>query len=227
VPGTGFGYSGLGYVFLLRAVGRLTGLNLQQFMRERVFLPLGMDRSSYVWIPAYEALAAVGHDAGGKPRPKSKPEKGNPASSLHSTPREYAAFARLLLDFTRTGTPGDLSRDSLAALAEPVSPVTEGVSWGLGIGTEATAAGRVLWQWGDNGPFKAFVAVARDLGVGVVVMTNGQHGLKLCRRVIETCLPFHHPAADWLSGFYGSESKAAAGGGAERSVPASRLVSRH
>jgi CubicO group peptidase (beta-lactamase class C family) len=209
-PGTEFGYSGLGYVYLQRAVEQVTGQDFQQLMRRHLFGPLGMEHSSYLWMPEYVRLAATGHDAAGKPKPKSQPAKGNPASSLHSTPREYARFAGLLLEpasalrpsFPETACPQPVSRGSLAAMAEPVSPVREGVSWGLGVGTEETAAGKVLWQWGDNGSFKAFLAAAPAPGFGAVVMTNGQLGLKVCRSVIEACFPGRHPGLEWMLASY-------------------------
>jgi CubicO group peptidase (beta-lactamase class C family) len=68
-PGTGFSYSGEGFFYLQRVVEKITGLGLQQFMRERIFEPLGMRQSSYIWRPEYEKTLTAGHTNRGQVRP--------------------------------------------------------------------------------------------------------------------------------------------------------------
>ena len=48
-PGEKFSYSGAGMVFLQKAVEKITGKPLNDYMQEAVFGPLGMKHSSYVW----------------------------------------------------------------------------------------------------------------------------------------------------------------------------------
>lgn len=61
-PGTAYGYSGEGFVYLQRAVERVTGRSLEQLARQEVFEPLGMTRSGYRWRPAFGDDAAYGTD---------------------------------------------------------------------------------------------------------------------------------------------------------------------
>ena len=68
-PGTGFSYSGEGFFYLQRVVEKITGLGLQQFMSERIFEPLGMRQSSYIWRPEYEKTLTAGHTNRGQVRP--------------------------------------------------------------------------------------------------------------------------------------------------------------
>src|SRR5580658_7822827 len=60
-PGEKFSYSGAGMVFLQKAVERITGKPLEDYMQEAVFGPLGMKHSSYVWNAAFENEVAVGY----------------------------------------------------------------------------------------------------------------------------------------------------------------------
>jgi CubicO group peptidase (beta-lactamase class C family) len=60
-PGARFQYSGEGYFYLQRVVEQLTGQSVTRFMRERVLRPLGMEKSSYAWLPEYEKLTVWGH----------------------------------------------------------------------------------------------------------------------------------------------------------------------
>src|SRR5258706_12038233 len=67
-PGERFSYSGEGFVYLQKAVERLTGQTLDAVMKRLVFEPLPMARTSYVWGGPSEPLKARGHDAAGTPR---------------------------------------------------------------------------------------------------------------------------------------------------------------
>jgi CubicO group peptidase (beta-lactamase class C family) len=60
-PGTRFTYSGEGYFFLQRVVEKLTGKALPRLARERVFEPLGMRSSSFLWRPELDATLASPH----------------------------------------------------------------------------------------------------------------------------------------------------------------------
>jgi CubicO group peptidase (beta-lactamase class C family) len=57
-PGTDYGYSGEGFVFLQKTVERVTGRSLDELARREVFEPLGMTRSSYVWQERFADNAA-------------------------------------------------------------------------------------------------------------------------------------------------------------------------
>jgi CubicO group peptidase (beta-lactamase class C family) len=48
-PGTKFRYSGEGFYYLQRCVEKITGVGCEQFMQERIFKPLGMNSSTYLW----------------------------------------------------------------------------------------------------------------------------------------------------------------------------------
>jgi CubicO group peptidase (beta-lactamase class C family) len=50
-PGSRFSYSGEGFYYLQRVVEKVTGKGLLRITRERIFEPLGMRRSSFLWSP--------------------------------------------------------------------------------------------------------------------------------------------------------------------------------
>lgn len=66
-PGERFGYSGEAFYHLQRIVEKLTGQGIDEVMRERVFDPLGMDASSYFWLPEHASRISSRHDFGGTP----------------------------------------------------------------------------------------------------------------------------------------------------------------
>jgi CubicO group peptidase (beta-lactamase class C family) len=64
-PGTRFSYSGEGFYFLGRVLEKVTGKGILRLTRERIFEPLGMRRSSYLWSPELDANRAEPHTARG------------------------------------------------------------------------------------------------------------------------------------------------------------------
>ena len=66
-PGSRFSYSGEGFFFLQRVVERLTGRGLSRLVRERVFEPLGMRSSGFIWRPELDAALASPHSNRGVP----------------------------------------------------------------------------------------------------------------------------------------------------------------
>jgi CubicO group peptidase (beta-lactamase class C family) len=67
-PGTRWLYSGEGYYFLQRIMEQVTGQPMAITLRQRLFGPLGMTRSSVVGLEALEPHQATGHSLDGEPR---------------------------------------------------------------------------------------------------------------------------------------------------------------
>ena len=194
-PGTRFGYSGEGFVYLSQVMETVLGAPMHQFMQRLVFDPLGMGDSSYVWRDIYEKRAAQGHNSVGQPRPKGTPDKPNAAWSLHTT---TADFARLLAAYLGDAPPAAaLPRELLLAVRTPQARVNRSLDWGLGWGLSGEGDALTLWHWGDNGHFKCFTAALPATGTGVVVFTNGSCGLRICREIVNDYLHRDHPAFYW------------------------------
>ncbi len=66
-PGAQWSYSGEGFFFLQRVTESLTGKGIGQLMRERVFQPLGMARTSMALLESLETNRAGGHGGRGQP----------------------------------------------------------------------------------------------------------------------------------------------------------------
>ncbi len=180
-PGTEFGYSGEGYIYLQRVIEQITGDSLDVYLRQHVLDPLGMTSSSYVWEERFEPIHARPHDGKGREEDKWRPDEALASGTLQTTAADYARF---LLATLGDGPSDEAGVDWLAQ----ESTIDERIGWSLGWGVEQTPDGPLFWQWGDDGPFKALVAGSRDKGVAVVVLTNGKKGLNVARPVIERVL---------------------------------------
>ena len=207
-PGEKFSYSGAGMVLLQKAVEKITGKPLNDYLQEAVFTPLGMKHSSYVWNPAFENEAAVGHNVGGTPVDLFKAAQANAAASLEITAEDYAIFLDAVLQ-KRGLKPATMREMEASQIAvdpacsncvegTPSGKLSTSIFWGLGFGIEKTAQGESLWHWGDNGVFKAFFVVRPETRSGVVYMTNSENGLSIARQILAETLGGEQPAFDWL-----------------------------
>lgn len=192
-PGEKFGYSGEGYVYLQRVVEHLSGQPLHEHMKRSILEPLGMHSSSYVWMDEYEGSAAVGHDRKGKPIRKRKPQQANAAASLHTTAPDFARFLAALIE-PRADSAFRLNQNSLRLMLTPQIKITASLSWGLGWGLERTDQGMAFWHWGDNDVFKNFTLTSREKKLGVIILTNSTHGLKICEDIVRRSVGGEHPA---------------------------------
>ncbi|MCB0632445.1 MAG: serine hydrolase [Saprospiraceae bacterium] len=193
-PGVKFGYSGEGFVFLMKVIEHLSGQPINEFMKEHVFQPLGMKRSSYVWQEDFESDHAIPHDQFAITRRVNKPEFGNTAYSLQTTAADYILFIKAMLNQQglSTGTIDKMLEDQVN-----VVPGSTDVQWGLGIGLQHTRDGKAFWHWGDNGTFKAFFVAYPKQKIGLVYFANSSNGLSITGELVSACIGGDYPSVRW------------------------------
>jgi CubicO group peptidase (beta-lactamase class C family) len=183
-PGTRFSYSGEGIVLLQRVVERVTGTGLEALARARVFDPLGMTRTSYVWQESWEANHAVPHDQWGRPRKLQRRSEADAAGSLFTTAEDYGRFVAALL-----AAKGPRRRTVEAMMAPQVRIVSERMfgpgarrdtsandgiklSWGLGWGRFDSPYGRAFFHIGHDIGWQNYTVTYLDAGLGIVMLSN-------------------------------------------------------
>jgi CubicO group peptidase (beta-lactamase class C family) len=181
-PGEQWGYSGAGFVYLQKVLEAIWNEPAVHFTRRLVLDPLGMQASSFVWRDEYAKSATKGFDATGMQENDWRPSEVNGASSLHTTAREYALLLEAYLGRDMRERHPDVYRQQVAINAR--------LGWSLGWGT----ANDVLWQWGDNGEFKAFSALVPTRGQGLIILTNGERGMRINREWVNAWLGTDFPA---------------------------------
>jgi len=60
-PGSRFGYSGEGFFHLQRVIEHVTGTGFESLMKERIFKPLNMNSSTFLWLPEANNRIVAGH----------------------------------------------------------------------------------------------------------------------------------------------------------------------
>jgi CubicO group peptidase (beta-lactamase class C family) len=96
-PGTRYSYSGEGIQLLQLLIEEVTRQSIGDLMREKVFVPLGMTRTSMVWEPYFAADMANGYDEAGKSLGHNARRRPRAAGSVDSNLRDVDLFARAVL----------------------------------------------------------------------------------------------------------------------------------
>jgi hypothetical protein len=121
----------------------------------------------------------------------------NAASSLLTTPSEYARFITRLMDSPPERGPR-LREEDRRAMLEPQIAVNGPLAWGLGVGLETRGEGRLFWHWGDNEGYKNFVLGDPAARRAIVVFTNGDGGAKIYQPILRDALAFDPASFTWV-----------------------------
>lgn len=198
-PGSEYTYSGEGILFLQRAIETITGKPLDRLAGQRLFAPLGLSRTSYVWTEAIERDLASGHREDGSYKERTQYRKPNAAYSLYTTPTEYA---RMMLTLENPKLLGDralthatleqllrrqLRVDDGDAVARPGRARSVATYRALGWSLDVTPEGDIVEHSGSNSSgFRSFGQFNPAKGSGLVIFMNGDNGYDLRASIIAT-----------------------------------------
>jgi CubicO group peptidase (beta-lactamase class C family) len=199
-PGEKWSYSGEGIVYLSKVVEKITGMSLEDFMQQTVLKPLGMNSSSYTWLPRFDSIKTYRHDNLGKQTGRSEKisgeleaikENANAAASLSTNAADYAKFIIAVLNGTGLKKS---TRDQMLTPGIRVTKKYPELAWGLGVGLETMPDGTWFWHWGDNGDGKAFFIASVPGKDAVVYFANGANGLSIAREILADAVGGNHPS---------------------------------
>lgn len=210
-PGEKWLYSGEGYYYLQSVVTRLTGrilpgdcapfeaglevcpTDFDSWMQASLLAPLQMTSSCYLWNDAQARRMATPHDAKGEPNGKRYVERTPRApavarygssGALLTTPTDYAKFLIEVIN-PRPGDASRLTRESIREMLRPHIKL-EGPSpssWALGWQIFHNERD-FIYHGGDNKGFHCGALASVDGQCGYVVMTNGDSGPDVLRKLV-------------------------------------------
>lgn len=171
-PGSAWQYSGGGYLILELLVEEVSGRSFDAFMREAVFQPLGMSRSTYEYLGDVEGSA------------KSYDRSGQPATMYRYASRAATALNTSAGDLTRfvlaqlpgaSGRP--LAQETIDAMRAPHASSMGADVWGLGVILYAPTDDDFVYGH-DGGNEPAINATARvnpATGDAIVALSTGSY----------------------------------------------------
>jgi CubicO group peptidase (beta-lactamase class C family) len=174
-PGTCYSYSNAGYSLLGAIIEKVTGASYEKYLRQALFLPLGMYETGYI-LPAWgEGRLAQGYRASelwgtllGRPMDTDGPYWVLRANGgIHSSCYDMLRWAQALLDGRV------LQPESMTKYWTP--HVSEGGDSFYGYGWSITTAPgdyKVITHNGGNGIFFADLALVPKAGLVIFLQTN-------------------------------------------------------
>jgi CubicO group peptidase (beta-lactamase class C family) len=196
-PGTRYAYSGEGLVLLQLVLETVTGKRLDSLAREKVFIPLGMRRTSYVWEPEFENDYAVGHLENESTIPKKRRTKPGAAGSMETTIADYTRFAAAALrgeGLSAKAWKEMISTQILIHSAHQFPSLDTattkdndkiGLAYGLGWCLCKGGKGRMFFKEGHDDGWEHFCLCMPEAREAVVVMTNSSNGEKIFKELFE------------------------------------------
>jgi CubicO group peptidase (beta-lactamase class C family) len=162
-PGTRWTYSpGAGFDTLGRIVEIVSGQSLDQFLKQRIFEPLGMKDTFFNISDAQKSRVATMYQKMGKALQKSPNQPAAPTTyfsgggGLSSTAEDYGKFAQMLVNAGQLNGKRLLSPRTVELMGSPFAPDTlpgraRGEAWGLSVRVIVDAVARGTYL--SNGSF--------------------------------------------------------------------------
>lgn len=211
-PGERFSYSGEGFLYLQKVIEQISGLSLEDYIKKNVFIPLGMNHSTFVWVN--DNRKAAGHNPDGSPV-ENRTEPPNAAFTLHTNALDYAKFVLAILKGIglKSETINEMfqfhvrvQEGSTSSIDKCSDRLSNSISWGSGWGLQHTRIGDSFWHWGDNLGVKCFIVGFKNQNKAIIIFTNSSNGLPVISEIIRKYLDISLPAFDWLESVYSSNN---------------------
>jgi CubicO group peptidase (beta-lactamase class C family) len=197
-PGTKFQYSGEGIYYLQRVVEHITNESLESFAKRTLFDKLGLESTSFVWTEKLNPQIATGHNSEGNCNVRKKYLHSSAAYTLYTTSDEYA---KLILEIMNPVNQNDYSPsdsmknemlthqvrvDNREVIDRPGRNLGLQGFRGLGWAIDSTITGDVVYHSGANQTgFRCYSQFSPKDESGIVIMTNGENGSEIWRRLIK------------------------------------------
>jgi CubicO group peptidase (beta-lactamase class C family) len=199
-PGERYSYSGEGMMLLQWVIELITGQDLETLAQDRVFAPLGMTMTSYVWQDKFAGKYCLGHTGEEKIIPKKTRDTPGAAGTMETTPAEYASFMQHVMRLAQMGHPvsetlfqpnvrirskmqfGPLARvddDALASID---------LSYTLGWGRLSSPHGFGYFKEGHDEGFQHYSILFPEAGKGVLLMSNSDRAESIFKYLLEATI---------------------------------------
>jgi CubicO group peptidase (beta-lactamase class C family) len=199
-PGTRYAYSGEGIDLAQMVVETVTGKSATDLMRDYLFLPLGMTRSSMVWEPRFEDNFANGYDEYGRSLGPERRPKPDAAGSMQTTVRDYATFLIAVMrgKILNAKTTREMLRPQIRihsahefpSLATETTTTNDAIelSYGLGWGLYTTAFGQAFFKEGHDEGWRHLALCFDKTGSGLLIMTDSSNGEGIFKPLLDSLL---------------------------------------
>lgn len=219
-----YAYNNVMYVAAGEVVAAASGRSWDEFVRERILVPLGMAHTVTTGPPSADGLASPHLRRKGRtvPMPAAAFENAAAAAGLRSTASDMARWVRMLLECARgkdaaagetcVVKPESIRRmwSAQTVLGTPDPPPgleptkAQFAAYGLGFGLRDYRGRKVVGHTGGLPGYVSRVTLVPEERLGVVVLTNQEETGAfdaITWRVLDDYLGGPAPAVDWVAAY--------------------------
>jgi CubicO group peptidase (beta-lactamase class C family) len=192
-PGEVWSYCNSGFCIAGAVIERITGQTFEQAMKERVFDPLGMEKATFFAHEAITWPTAVGHnledDEPVVARRYPLPRNVNAAGGIITDVGEMLQFAKLHLNEGEVDGNRVLAPESVRAMQnEETKAAVMADYYGLAWALRDRDGKRLVGHGGSTNGFRAHLVMVPDQQFAMVMLTNGNLGTAVYKRVEDWAL---------------------------------------
>jgi CubicO group peptidase (beta-lactamase class C family) len=192
-PGELWTYCNAGFDIVGRAIELALGIGFEQAMRERVFEPLGMERTTYFAAEAIRHAVSVGHTQAPDEEIKISdpwpiPRRSNPAGGVTSTVGELLRFARCHMNDGELDGNRVLSAKSAQEMRAMQATADPGRAWGLGWSRREIDGVLIAEHNGATNGFTARLTTVPERNFAIAVLTNADRGSMSHTKIADAAL---------------------------------------
>ncbi|MED1664914.1 serine hydrolase [Brevibacillus laterosporus] len=183
-PGEAYQYDDFAYALAGYAVQNVTGMPFHQYMKEKMFKPLGMNSSHFLVTPELASRLATAYDPNGDPYPDYGIYPTDmPQGGMLSTGKDMATFMTMLLQKGKFGGKQIISEKSTQLMntyevkAHPTIPIA---TYGFeGLLNELANDQHVVGKGGNIPGFATWTWLLPEQNTGIFVVYNNDSELRL------------------------------------------------
>jgi CubicO group peptidase (beta-lactamase class C family) len=208
-PGTRYAYSGEGINLLQFVIEAITNRSIGEQLRERIFQPFGMTRTSMTWEERFREDYAIGYDE--KEKPLGHKQRGSPraAGSMDTTISDYAKFMQAVMQGKGLSSPYQremvtpqiqiYSKYQFPTLAPETTDENRTIqlSYGLGWGVFRTPFGKAFFKEGHDDGWENHSVCFPDKKIAIILMANSSNGDSIFKELLETLVKDRYTPWKW------------------------------
>jgi CubicO group peptidase (beta-lactamase class C family) len=189
-PGKEYVYSNLGYGILEYAIERVSGKSYGSFLREEVFLPLGLEHTAVALAPDGNGRHAVRYDSDGEPLPFYDFDHRG-ASAIFACVHDLVRFGMFHLRVRMEGQKAVLSDRAIKEMQKSTVRKPEGGGYGIGWETYTRRGYRIVTHRGGMGGVSTSLVLVPSAKIAVAVLASGRTDLpqRVTDEILSTVIP--------------------------------------
>lgn len=189
-PGERYEYSNLGFGILDHLITRVSGKDYADFMREEVFLPLGLTRTSVHIGPGLEKHAAVRYGTDGLPLPFYDFDHPG-ASAIYASAHDLVRFGMFHLKAHLPDQKAILTDAAIDEMQQPTAKTGPTSGYGIGWGTNENSGYRFVSHTGGMMGVTTVLRLVPSEKLAIVALCNARAALcgQVTNRITAVLLP--------------------------------------